>query len=227
MVDSSLLSVREAADRLGVGPEAVRKRIASGRLPAVKRGRDWWIDERVVQRGVRQPAGSGRPLSAEMAWAVLLLASGDETAAAELASRDRYRSRARQWLREHSLVEYAAQLRDRAQSERFDGHPSELARLAERSDVLATGSSAAQLVGLVGQGSSVEVYAPAGHRDAIVAEHALIEKEGGAVTVRWVSDHVWPLIAGERGIPRAAALVDLLESDEPRARREAARALVS
>jgi excisionase family DNA binding protein len=226
MGDSSLLSVREAADRLGVGPVAVRKRIASGRLPAVKRGRDWWLDERVVQRLARQPAISGRPLSAEMAWAVLLLASGAEDAAEEMAGRDRYRSRARQWLRDHPLGEYAVRFRERAQSERFQAHPSELPRLVERSDVLPTGDSAADLVGLVGQASSVELYAPAGHRDAIVDEHALAAGNG-PVRIRWVPDHAWPLIAGDRVAPRAAVLVDLLESDEPRARREAARALAS
>jgi excisionase family DNA binding protein len=96
MSDSSLMSVRQAADWLGVAPVSVRKRIASGRLPAVKRGRDWWLDERVVQRVARAQAGSGRPLSPAMAWAVLLLASGDEAAAGQMAGRDRYRSRARQ-----------------------------------------------------------------------------------------------------------------------------------
>jgi excisionase family DNA binding protein len=226
MSDPSRLSVREAADRLGVSPMAVRKRIASGQLPAVKRGRDWWLDKQVVQRIARQPAGSGRPLSAEMAWAVLLLASGDEAAAAKIAGRDRYRSRARQWLREHPLAEYAPQLRERARSEHFDVHPSELARLAKRPDVLPTGNSAAELVGVVGQPSSIEVYAPTKHRDAIVGEHALIAGDG-PVKARWVPDHVWPVIAGDGRAPRAAILVDLLESDEPRARREAARALAS
>jgi excisionase family DNA binding protein len=224
--DSSLISVREAADRLGVAPVSVRKRISSGSLPAIKRGRDWWLDERVVQRVARQQPGSGRPLSPAMAWAVLLLASGDEAAAEQMAGRDRYRSRAREWLSDHPLHDSAPRLRDRAQSERFDAHPSELARLLERADVLLTGDSAADLVGVVGEASSVEVYAPAGHRDAIVDEHALLSG-AGPVHVRWVSDHIWPLIAGDRRAPRAAVLLDLLESDEPRARREAARALAS
>ena len=72
----------------------------------------------------------------------------------------------------------------------------------------------------------MEFYAPAGRREAIVAEHALL---GGprAVTVRWVPDEVWAEVdaAAGRVAPRAAVLVDLLESDDPRARREAARAL--
>jgi hypothetical protein len=220
------MSVRDAANRLGVAPVSVRKRIASGSLPAIKRGRDWWLDEQVVQRVARQSPGSGRPLSPAMAWAVLLLASGDDAAAEKMAGRDRYRSRAREWLSDHRLQDYAPRLRDRARSEQFVAHPSELPRILERADVLLTGDSAADLVGVVGEASSVEVYAPAGHRDAILEEHALLPG-AGPVRVRWVSDHMWPLIAGDRRAPRAAILVDLLESDEPRARREAVRALAS
>jgi hypothetical protein len=161
-----------------------------------------------------------------MAWAVLLLASGDEAAAGQVAGRDRYRSRARQWLIDNPLQDAAPRLRNRAQSEQFDAHPSELPRILDRPDVMATGVSAADLVGLAGQASSVEVYAPASHRAAIVDEHALMPGEG-PVHVRWVPDTAWALIAGDGGAPRAAVLLDLLGSDEPRARREAARALAS
>src|SRR3977135_3578268 len=125
MSDASLLSVREAADRLGVGPVAVRQRIASGQLPAVKRGRSWWLDERAVQRMARQRLGGGRPLSPTMAWAILLLASGEDATAEEAVGRDRYCSRMRVWLREHPLREYAVRFRARAEMEEFDIHPSE------------------------------------------------------------------------------------------------------
>jgi excisionase family DNA binding protein len=227
MPDTSRLSVREAADRLGIGPVAVRQHVASGRLPAVKRGRDWWLDERAVQRMVHQQPGGGRPLSPAMAWAVILLASGDESAAEGMAGRVRYSSRMRAWLRDHPLREHAPRLRARAEMEEFDIHPSELGRILDRPDVLATGISAGAVVGLLGPASAVEVYAPAGHRHAILDEHALMPGPG-PMRVRWVPDDVWLLIdpAGDRRAPRAAVLLDLLESDEPRARREAARALV-
>jgi excisionase family DNA binding protein len=224
--EPSLISVQEAADALGVGPAAVRRRIASGSLPAVKRGRGWWLDGREVERMRRQPPGQGRPLSAEMAWAVLLVASGDDEQAASAARRERYFSRVRAWLREHPLAEHAARLRARARAEDFDAHPSELARILARPDVLATGGSAGSAAGLVGRSSSAELYAPAGHRTAIMAEHGL-DPGAGAVRIRWVPDALWPLLSagGDSQAPRAAVLVDLLESDDPRARREAARAL--
>jgi hypothetical protein len=164
-----------------------------------------------------------------MAWAVLLLASGDETTAENLAGRERYASRMRAWLREHPLQEYAPRLRTRAETEEFDAHPSELKRILNRPDVLTTGISAGDVVGILGSASTVEMYAPAGHHQAIVNEHALIPG-AGPVRIRWAPDEVvFSLLDsyGDRRAPRAAILLDLLESDEPRARREAARALAS
>jgi hypothetical protein len=80
---------------------------------------------------------------------------------------------------------------------------------------------------LIGEGHAVELYAAAGNRAAIVAEHALTPGSG-AVTVHWVPDDVWAKLgAGAHAAPRAVVLVDLLEGEDPRARREAARALAS
>jgi len=56
-----------------------------------------------------------------------------------------------------------------------------------------------------------------------VEEHAL-EHGDGPVLMRWVRDELWPVVAAEIA-PRAAVLVDLLEHDDPRARREAEREL--
>ena len=147
MGDSDLISVREAAERLGLTPVAVRRQISAGSLPATKRGRDWWIDRRRVERRARQEIPKGRPLSPPLAWSVLLAASGEEQAAAELAGR--YRSRMRAWLAEHPLAECAPQLRARAEVEEFDAHPAELPRILARRDILATGASAAKQIGLV------------------------------------------------------------------------------
>ena len=223
---ASLISVQEAAERLKISPVAVRQHIASQRLWAVKHGHGWWLDTRAVERMARQPSGRGRPLSPEMAWAVLLLASGDAKAAARAAGRDRYRSRAAVWLRDHELVEHAPRLRARALAEEFDAHPSELHRILGRPDVLATGVSAGEVVGLVGGPETVEAYAPASCRDRIVGEHAL-DAGAGVVRLRWIRDDLWALLlsTNNRVAPSAAVLVDLLEHDDPRARRQAARAL--
>jgi hypothetical protein len=161
-----------------------------------------------------------------MAWGVILLASGDAEAARNAASHSRYWSRMQAWLRQHPLAEYAPQLRRRGHLEDFEVHLSEIDRLLERSDVLASGLSAGHVVGLVGQSAGAEAYGPASHRDRIVSDHAL-QAGPGPLRIRWVPDAVWHLLGVDhcKRAPRTAVLLDLLESDEPRARREAARAL--
>ncbi len=178
----------------------------------------------------RQPPGSGRPLTEQMAWAVILFASDEPRLAEQLAARDRYVTRAKAWLRtSQPLVDYATRLRARADVEEFDAHPAEVDRIVGRPDVLRTGVSAGEMVGLTGGRGDIEIYAPAAHRDEIVERHAL-DPGAGPVRLRWISDQIWPLVqhAGDHGrAPRVAVLLDLLESDDPRARREAAKALGS
>jgi excisionase family DNA binding protein len=216
------ISVREAAEELKVDERAVRLMASAGEIEAVKRGNAWWLDRRSVERRRRQQPGRGRPLSAPMAWSVLLLASGIR-GPGEPRGKDHRPARARRWLDSHALDDHAPRLRARARRESLDGHPSELPRLAARPDVMRTGISAANVVGVHGGGGEVELYAPAGRRPDILAQHAL-EPGDGPVLMRWVPDELWPTVAGDVA-PRAAVLVDLLEHDDPRARREADRAL--
>ena len=222
----SLLSVREAAAVLAVTPMAIRRRIDAGSLPAKKYGREWLLDRKDVERSARLRSKPGRAMSAPMAWSVLSLASGEPEQAAALAGCDRYWSRAQSWLENHSLVDEAPRLRGRAVNESFDVHRSELPRLLSRRDVLPTGVSAAKTVGLIGGPEEAEFYAPARARKELTLEHGLAPSSG-AVRIRWVPDEVWKILVSNRraAVPRAAVLVDLLESDDPRARREAAKAL--
>jgi excisionase family DNA binding protein len=222
----SLISVREAADALGISPAAVRHKVTSGLLPAVKHGRDWQVEERAVRGLARQPAGAGRPLATEMAWAVLLYASGDLEAADQMLDHPRYRARVRSWLRDHPLPDHAPRLRARARSERFDVHPSELPRLLERADLMRSGLSSQGALGLVGGSRDVDAYGPESIREALIDEHAL-QPGDGPVLLRWVHDSVWERLPDAYSAPMAVMMTDLMESDDPRVRREAARALAA
>lgn len=219
------MTVQEAAAALGVDERAVRFMVASGELDAVKRGRAWWIDRRGVERRARHRPGRGRPLSPRMAWAVLLLASGDDDRVPPLAGGRRQARRACKWLGSHELAQDAARLRARARRESFEVHPSELSRVRDRDGVMPTGIAVAREVGIHGGGREVELYVAEGRRGRLVEEHAL-EPGHGPLVMRWVPDDVWPLVAAPVA-PRAAMLVDLLEHDDPRARREAAHALTA
>lgn len=44
------VTIREAAEKLGLSPTTLRVQILKGKLKAEKRGRDWWITPREVER---------------------------------------------------------------------------------------------------------------------------------------------------------------------------------
>jgi excisionase family DNA binding protein len=222
MVDGSPMSVQEAADVLGVDPRTVRLLAARGDLKGEKRGGSWWLDRGAVEQRRRQRPGRGRPLSAPLAWSILLRASGLPDPV-ELAAHAHSSERARTWLETHQLAEGAVRLRARGRREDFDAHQSELRRILADDSVMLTGISASQAVGISGGGGAIEGYAPAGDRDRLVSEHALVPGEG-RVLLRWVDDDIWPVVRADVA-PRAVVLVDLLEHDDPRARREARRLL--
>lgn len=222
----SWISVVEAAEQLGVSPVAVRNRLTHGQLVGRRNGRQWLVDAKSLDELKHNRPTPGRPMSSNVAWSVLLAASGDRVGAREAVDDVRYFYRALRWLLGHSLTDERSRLRLRAQPERFHVHPAELRRIAARPDVLRTGVAAGSQTGLVGGGKVLEVYAPASHRQQLISEHAL-EPGDGPVLMRWAPDSLWGLLDrdGDGEAPRAAVLLDLLEASDPRARREARRAL--
>jgi excisionase family DNA binding protein len=60
------MTTNEAADALGISPDTLRIQISNHRLHARKRGRDWWITDREVERYRAESLGRpGRPLGAK------------------------------------------------------------------------------------------------------------------------------------------------------------------
>lgn len=57
-----LLTVNEAADRLGLSVAMVRRYCSAGKIIAQKVGRDWAIRRREVERFAATPRHSGRPV---------------------------------------------------------------------------------------------------------------------------------------------------------------------
>lgn len=56
------MTTAEAAARLGVTPEAVRKAIKRGNMTAAQHGRDYWIEAEEVDRYAAAPKDrGGRP----------------------------------------------------------------------------------------------------------------------------------------------------------------------
>ena len=63
--DVQKMSIREAAQVLGVSDQAVHKRIRSGSLSAKKLNGRWFVDAGSVQAALERPPRRGRPLSGD------------------------------------------------------------------------------------------------------------------------------------------------------------------
>lgn len=72
-------------------------------------------------------------------------------------------------------------------------------------------------------GDGFEGYVRAGQLDDVVKQFGLDDQSARPnVLLRVIDDEVWPFEPGQRAASRAVVAVDLLESDDPRARRAGA-----
>lgn len=89
-----LISVLEAAGRLGVNVPRIHQRIANGSLRAERIGSQWVVDERSLLE-VAERHMAGRPLSVRSAWAVIAASDGDEESLNQLARAEQARAKQR------------------------------------------------------------------------------------------------------------------------------------
>lgn len=222
---SSQLTVAEAAERLGISPGRARKLIGSGVLEAEQVGPIWLVSAESVDHRRSDPVPRGQPLSASNAWGVLL--SADSRPVPWLDPPSRYR--VRRHLTENSLEAMRPRLQRRAARVVYaEAHRGEVAYLAARRDLMATGIPASEeyRLGLRGGDPVVDGYVPEWLLPVLIEEHALatVNRGRGNVTLRAVPDELWPHV-GDVVAPRTVVVVDLAASDDPRARRVGQAAL--
>lgn len=218
----ALRGVEQAAEELEVTPRRVRQMLADGTLEGQRVGSVWVIDERALQFAAQRRRAAHRPWNPSSAWAVLALADGAEPACAPGE-----RSRARRRLA-GGLANLVGPLASRAHSRWFYAHPSVIERLAARPGVVRTAASASpeHHLGLVGSWP-LEAYVRQGDLEGILNEEAMEERtERFNLLLRVVEDRLWPFGQGAEVAPRAVVAVDLLESEDERARRAGAELLV-
>jgi excisionase family DNA binding protein len=211
------LSVREAADELGVSPSAVRQLIAQGQVRASKFAGRVVVDPDHLRqvRAAGRPAG--RPFSPAASWVLLRLLAGQRPGPVS-ASR---LSQLRHHLRHDDPQQLAGRLRKRAARSFWHVHPSLLGDLAAEPGCVLAGRSAAERVGadLVGQSGPLEVYLPSPVADRLAHQYAAdLEVSVGVANV--VVRNVEPDQVPEHAPGVAAAPVvalDLIESGEARA----------
>jgi excisionase family DNA binding protein len=209
------LTVKEAAARLGVGPNDIRRLIEAGSLPGVKVGQQWLIPTDAVERRREIGPRRGRRLSPARAWGLLYLADGRD--APWLTSDARWRIRRR--LATHTLAADRDRLIDRGRPIPYRAHPSMLDRMRADPHLMLTGVSAASALrlGLVGGPDEVDVYVDHALLDDVVERYRLRPSTDPNVTLRPVPAIGWDW-PPTNVAPRPAVALDLLDHAEPRVR---------
>ena len=211
-----MLTVSQAAERLGVGPEQVRRLIRAGKLAARKVGRTLVLDDDAVDSRARLPITAGRALAPRTAWAALWLLSGEDVDWLVPADRSRLLAR----LRGHDAEWLVAASRNRA--ERYESRvlPAYRQRVLATDGVVPSGLTAAAAVGadIVAAESADEVYCAAGTLAVLRHELGLSERGQANLVVR-VPRYDRLDLTGRTHMPAAVVAVDLAESAEVRTRR--------
>jgi hypothetical protein len=235
------VSVAEAARWLGRDRTRVYALIRSGDLVAVpatdEAAGPLRVDRTSLERWLTAGGSGGAPLSPRNAWALIALASGDQTFSDRclgLLERPEDISRTRARLSKLGLLDLAPRLRRRA-SALVLRLPTRLAdQLEHDAGLVRTGISAARPYGWTVPGAEhawrLDAYVAASTVGALaqLAEQRahwsdpLQGKELEAVLLR-VIDGPWPFPPNYQLAPQPLAALDLLEYPDPAARHLAAR----
>lgn len=165
-----VMTVADAARRLGVSPRQAQRLAANGVLTRAA-GTTVTSQSVVTVMALRpQRAHLTRAWSEHTAWAALALLSGKESLARDIGQAQLSRLRAR--LRNTNPQSLAASLRMRASVHRYEAHPSAVARLAPRVTMPADGDSARTLAPR--DGTRVDGYVTTAELARLTADFALV-----------------------------------------------------
>lgn len=212
MVDP--ISIPEAARALGLSPARVRAMASRGQLAAAKVGDRWLVERSAVEQRRREKVPSGRRFTSRNAWALLLLASGEDVPKLDPS----VRSRLRRAIALEGLKALAPRLRDRSHVSMYRAHPGEISYVLEDAALLPSGISAASRMGIgLLANREADGYIVQSQLQPFIDEHALSPVGiDGNVRLRVVSDDVWKGLAGRSIAPPAAVALDLADEIDPR-----------
>jgi len=240
-----LLSIDEAALRMGRHPASVRRLVRRGEMAGQKVGGRWLVREEAIRERGRLDPPLGRPVSAKMAWAVLELANANlQLDSARPISQYQLADsiidsfvdrRVRFHLRELFAdapppAQWGSWLRRRAFPRRIWVHPGVVERLSSDPRVRPGAEAAAAVYGIgngAGIGGSMVFYVNQSDADAVVEEYRGRNEEDGHILLMIVPDEVAANELLPQGKPVAAvvSLVDMLTSSDSRQRYSAAQLL--
>ncbi len=217
------LSVAQAAAKLKVSPRRVRQLLAAGELAAEDVGGRALLDAAQVESRAAHHPPPGRPFSPGLAWMVLTVLSdpgSPQVAAADRSTRHRLRRLLGQLSEPKGpgIEELQSLLRRRARSHRYWLHPGLLAQVFADPRVSAGRARAAAAYGLdVSSGDDALAYVAESDLAGVEARYALEPDLNGLLELRIYEPQpagTSPLAGAP--VPVAAAVFDMLESDDVR-----------
>lgn len=211
-----MLTVDEAATRLGVSVQEVRRLVRAGTLPAERIGRTLVLPDDAVDERARMPVGPGRLLSAPAAWATLWELSGERADWLDRSARSRLTAR----LRATDAEQVVAAVRERSDRRDLRVLPAYRERVLTEEGFVASGLSAADAVGadIVAVGAAAEGYCSAATLERLRRDLGLSDRGEPNLVVRVPRFDDLPL-TGRQHMPAAVVAVDLAESSDVRTRR--------
>lgn len=211
-----LISIPEAAVRLNLSAARVRVMAAQGQLPAAKIADRWVVERSVVEQRRKQNVPRGRRFTPQNAWAILMLAAGEDAPQLDPSVRSRFKRA----LALEGLQALAPRLGNRAEIFMYKAHAGEIPYVLEDEALLPSGISAAGPLefGLL-SGREADGYVARSKLRGFIAQHALsLAGIDCNVRLRVVSDDVWSILKGRPFAPRAAVALDLADELDPRSR---------
>lgn len=219
LVSMVQVSVREAADRLGLSPQRVRHLIAQGDLPALRVGGHWVVAE----ADLRQVRRVSRPMSARIAWALAALLDGEPVHGLAPREVSRLRERARQLEadRDGRTALVNSWMARRATVHRSSAAAADLADL--RADPRFHASGVSDPRAQLSAAAEVEGYVAPTHLKAVADDFLLVTRPTGVAAGANVilREHD----VGGRTVPALAVAADLLERSGARESAAAQRIL--
>lgn len=212
MLDS--MSVSEAAEVLNLSPARVRAMASRGQLAAVKIADRWLVERRAVEWRLRRESPRGRRFTPRNAWALLMLASGEDVRGLDAS----VRSRLKRALALEGLASLAPRLRDRSRVSTYRAHPGEIRHLIDDDSFVPSGITAASAVGAdLVAGREADGYVAQARLQDFIDEHALSPAgDKGNVSLRIIPDEIWADLKGRPAAPPAVVALDLAEELDPR-----------
>lgn len=210
----ALLTLRDAAGRLGVSMRQVQHLVTAGELHKVARGLvdETSVDRRIAVRGEAHV----RAWSERTAWAAVALLQGADAEWMGASQSSRLKGQ----LRRLDAAGLVVRARNRAQVGRYRAHPSSRRRLLN--EVVGTQGAHSRL-GLA-ESDAVDGYLAATDLEATVQHHGLLRDDTGRVTLRATQMSLATVRdLATRGVVLAA--LDLAESLDVRERRAGLTAL--